>query len=89
MVLSWQLPPLANNWTDVELHSYFINFTWVGSREYITLTSQAPKIAIARLDLGLNYEFRVSANYSHPVLQSAEETLTLRTESELNVLRVS
>ena len=55
MVLSWQLPPLASNQTDVQLDSYFINFTRVGSREYMTLTSQTPKIAIGGLDLGQTY----------------------------------
>ena len=86
VVLSWQLPPLASNQTDVQLDSYFINFTRMGSREYMTLTSQTPKIAIGGLDLGQTYEFRVSANYFHPVLQSAEEILTQRTGREFCVL---
>ena len=87
-MLSWQLPDTANQ-PDVDLDFYSINYTRIGSRMYMTHNSQIPTVVIGGVNLNQTYLFRVSANYSHPVLQSAEETLTLRTESELSVLRVS
>ena len=80
-MLSWQLPPLANNQTDADVivDTYIINYNRVGNEATMT-TSRDPRIAIGGLDPGQMYRFRVSANYSLPVLLSTEEPLELTTE---------
>ena len=82
-MLSWQLPPLANNQTnaDVIVDTYIINYYRAGDEATMT-TSRDPRIAIGGLDPGQTYQFRVSANYSLPVLLSTEEPLELTTTRE-------
>ena len=82
-MLSWQLPPLASNQTDADVivDTYIINYNRIGNEATMT-TSRDPRIAIGGLDLGQMYQFRVSANYSLPVLLSTEGTLNLTTMRE-------
>ena len=85
-MLSWQLSPLANNQPDADVivDTYIINYNRIGNEATMT-TSRDPRIAIGGLDPGQMYRFRVSANYSLPVLLSTEEPLELTTERELKI----
>ena len=88
MVLSWQLPNIANH-LDVTLGSYSVSYTRMASGVVMTNTSSNPSIAIGGLDSGQTYTFTVSASFITPFLQSGEDTLSRRTQRKLSVLRVS
>jgi len=100
VVLTWVLPTIAQS---VGVNSFLLSYSLQESEgnmtrtrrqsgEIMTLTipyqqGRTPGTAVSGLDPDSLYEFRISVNYSNPVLQSAEATLTARTldASELHV----
>ena len=96
VVLVWQLPTIAESaGVNSFILSYNLhgeesggNTTHTGqpSRDDITRTvshqqGRTPGMAVSGLDSDTLYRFRVSVNYSDPMLLSAEATVTVRTNS--------
>ena len=99
MVLTWQLPTIAQS---AGVNSFLLSYSLQESEGNLTRTrrqsgevttrtvpyqqGRIPGTVVSGLDPDSLYEFRVSVNYSNPVLQSAEAVLAERTleASELN-----
>lgn len=96
MVLVWQLPTIAES-AGVNFFILSYNLHREESRGSATRTGQpngddithtlshqqgrTPGTAVSGLDSDTLYQFRVSVNYSDPMLLSAKATVTVRTNS--------
>ena len=89
VVLAWQLPTIAES-ADINFFLLSYNLQEVDREDYITHTDgvtrmvpyqqvRTPGAAVRGLNSDALYEFRVSVNYSDPVLLSAEASVTVRT----------
>ena len=89
VVLAWQLPTIAES-AGVNFFLLSYNLQEVDREEYTTHTDgvtrmvpyqqvRTPGAAVHGLNSDTHYEFRVSVNYSDPVLLSAEASVTVRT----------
>ena len=87
VVLAWQLPTIAES-AGVNFFLLSYSLQEVDREEYTTHTNgvtvpyqqaRTPGAAVRGLNSDTHYEFRVSVNYSDPVLLSAEASVTVHT----------
>ena len=103
VVLVWQLPTIGES---AGVDSFILSYSLRGDSENTTHTRQpsaetmtrivspqqgrTPGVVISGLNSSAIYDFKVSINYSNPVLLSAEASVTVRTDpsGKLNRLYV-
>ena len=89
VVLAWHLPTIAES-AGVNFFLLSYSLQKVDGEEYTTHTdgvtllvpyqqARTPGVAVSGLNSDTHYEFRVSVNYSDPVLLSAEASVTVHT----------